>query len=40
MLLAANGRGITLTSMQFEEMEYNEAGNKVRFRKYLKSENN
>jgi CheY-like chemotaxis protein len=38
MLLAANGRGITLTSMQFEEMEYNEKGNQVRFKKYLKNE--
>lgn len=35
MLLAANGRGITLTSMQFEEMEYNDKGNEVRFKKFL-----
>ncbi|GAB4282742.1 MAG: response regulator [Candidatus Rifleibacteriota bacterium] len=35
MLLAANGRGITLTSLQFDEMEYNEKGNQVRCRKYL-----
>lgn len=38
MLLAANGRGITLATMQFEELEYNDSGNQVRFRKYLKSE--
>ncbi len=39
MILAANGRGITLASLQFDEMEYNEIGNSVRFRKYLKVEN-
>jgi YesN/AraC family two-component response regulator len=38
MILAANGRGITLASLQFEEMEYNDKGNQVRFRKYLKEE--
>lgn len=37
MLLAANGRGITLASLQFEELEYNDSGNQVRFRKYLQS---
>ncbi len=36
ILLAANGRGIMLARLQFEEMEYNEKGNQVRIRKYLK----
>jgi CheY-like chemotaxis protein len=40
MLLAANGRGITLATLQFDELEYNETGNRVRFRKYLNVDEN
>lgn len=36
VLLAANGRGIMLASMQFDELQYNEAGNQVRIKKYIK----
>jgi anti-sigma regulatory factor (Ser/Thr protein kinase) len=38
MLLAANGRGIMLARLQFDELEYNEKGNHVRVRKYLASQ--
>lgn len=36
VLLAANGRGILLARMQFDELEYNEKGNQVRIKKYLR----
>lgn len=36
ILLAANGRGIMLAKLQFDEYEYNESGSQVRVKKYLK----
>lgn len=36
VLLAANGRGIILARLQFDELEYNQKGNQVRVKKYLR----